>query len=392
MLGSSSLYSNDDNTKDKGKARADSTESTSNSFIDDLHWRSARENERWSTSTIWRESRARAKSDRRSWDYVLSSGVAGGIAGCVVFPNKLMVRGDAKMRQAKTAIAPLDRVKILFQTSNAEFRKYAGTPMGLLNATGTIYRQSGIRGLFQGHSATLLRIFPYAGIKFMTYDWIESILIPSPEKRTMGRFFLSEEGVTSVLITYPLELIRVRLAFQTRDSERTSLRQAIRSINHEAKATTSSPSSTATSRSGISSFTRSIPFYPFYRGFSITILGMIPYAGVSFLTYGTLKRYAAILLPPLATRPTTRDLSCGAVAGAVSQSASYPFEVVRRRMQVGGARGGSGINWRDAIRGIYEKGGWRGFFVGLSIGYLKVIPMTSISFATWQLMKRAMEI
>lgn len=40
----------------------------------------------------------------------LSSGFAGGIAGCV----------------AKSAIAPLDRVKILFQTSHAEFAKYAG--------------------------------------------------------------------------------------------------------------------------------------------------------------------------------------------------------------------------------------------------------------------------
>ncbi len=47
--------------------------------------------------------------------------------------------------------------------------------MGLLNATAVIYRQAGIRGLFQGHSATMLRIFPYAGVKFMTYDWIESV-------------------------------------------------------------------------------------------------------------------------------------------------------------------------------------------------------------------------
>jgi len=93
-------------------------------------------------------------------------------------------------------------VKILFQTSNTDFRKYAGeflaggtscsqpfpavfklnitgTPMGLLNATAVIYRQSGVLGLFQGHSATLLRIFPYAGVKFMTYDWIESVRLAS---------------------------------------------------------------------------------------------------------------------------------------------------------------------------------------------------------------------
>ena len=27
-----------------------------------------------------------------------------------------------------------------------------------------------MRGLLQGHSATLLRVFPYAGIKFLAYD------------------------------------------------------------------------------------------------------------------------------------------------------------------------------------------------------------------------------
>jgi solute carrier family 25 protein 16 len=189
-------------------------------------------------------------------------------------------------------------------------------------------------------------------------------------------------GVTSVLCTYPLELIRVRLAFQTKASDRTTLPQVIRSIANE--------------KSGRN------PLRPFYRGFSITILGMIPYAGVSFLTYGTLKRY----ITRFDANPTTRDLAAGAIAGAVSQTASYPFEVVRRRMQVGGANGGAGVKWSEAVESVLAKRGWRGFFVGLSIGYVKVIPMTrfvvlvvessadeiSISFATWQLLKRVMDI
>lgn len=38
-----------------------------------------------------------------------------------------------------------------------------------------IYREAGVRGLLQGHSATLLRIFPYAGIKFMAYEAIHRV-------------------------------------------------------------------------------------------------------------------------------------------------------------------------------------------------------------------------
>lgn len=84
-------------------------------------------------------------------------------------------------------MAPLDRVKILFQASNPEFQKYAGwlivaltissrlnrvtgTWSGAFGAGAQIYRENGVRGLFQGHSATLLRIFPYAAIKFMAYE------------------------------------------------------------------------------------------------------------------------------------------------------------------------------------------------------------------------------
>jgi solute carrier family 25 protein 16 len=234
----------------------------------------------------------------------------------------------------------------------------------------------------------------------MTYDYAESILIPTPSHRTPTRYFVAGalSGVTSVLCTYPLELIRVRLAYQT--TGKINLREAISTIYHEADV--------AASKSNISAFTRNLPLYPFYRGFSISIIGMIPYAGVSFLTYGTLKRHIEGYIPYLAGKKTQKDLACGAVAGVLSQSASYPFEVIRRRMQVGGVGGGGGVSWRDAVKAIYTTKGWRGFFVGLSIGYIKVVPMTrwaltvfdkgnpltslSISFATWQFMKGVLEI
>jgi len=166
----------------------------------------------------------------------------------------------------------------------------------------------------------------------MTYDYAESILIPTPTHRTPARYFIAGafSGVTSVLFTYPLELIRVRLAYQT--TGKVNLREAIRIIHHEADI--------AVSKSNVSAFTRNLPLYPFYRGFSISIIGMIPYAGVSFLTYGTLKRHISYYIPYLEGKKTQKDLACGAVAGAVSQTASYPFEVIRRRMQVGGVGGG----------------------------------------------------
>ncbi len=201
--------------------------------------------------------------------------------------------------------------------------------------------------------------------------------------------------MSSVFVTYPLELIRVRLAYQTKQGERTSLRQIARTISSEGYRPIVTPSTHNISSPAAAVAVAPVQtvqslystFRPFYRGFSITLLGMIPYAGVSFLTYGTLKRHLPQYSPSLQKQKTISDLACGAVAGAVSQTASYPFEVIRRRMQVGGIKakigqpgqGGGEIHWRDAIGSIWKEGKGkvgRGFYVGLSIGYIKVIPMT----------------
>ncbi|KAK2467865.1 hypothetical protein APHAL10511_000160 [Amanita phalloides] len=299
---------------------------------------------------------------KRDLDKVIRSGLAGGVAGCV----------------AKTVVAPLDRVKILFQASNPEFRKYASTWSGAFRAGAQIYIESGMRGLFQGHSATLLRIFPYAAIKFMTYEHVHQILMPTTQQETNVRRFAAGaiSGTISVFFTYPLDLIRVRMAFITKASDksaRPSFMQAIQQIYNEGMRI----SSTRNAPSG--SFLR-FPLLKFYRGFSVTMVGMVPYAGMSFLSWGFLR---SKFLPPSKTghKPATpvADLVIGAVSGALAQTASYPFEVIRRRMQVGGiTRPNEWLRWNETIRMIWQAQGWRGFYVGLSIGYLKMVPMTAL--------------
>jgi solute carrier family 25 (mitochondrial carrier protein), member 16 len=56
---------------------------------------------------------------------------------------------------------------------------FLGTWTGVFRAARDIKRYDGVRGLFQGHSATLLRIFPYAAIKFMAYDQVHDVRILS---------------------------------------------------------------------------------------------------------------------------------------------------------------------------------------------------------------------
>lgn len=90
----------------------------------------------------------------------------------------------------------------------------------------------------------------------------------------------------------------------------------------------------------------------FYRGFVPTVLGVIPYAGVSFFTYDTLKRLYRgnsfnnsalnsvlifyLISEQIDSNPLVNPLASlgfGAIAGMLGQTSSYPLDIVRRRMQ-----------------------------------------------------------
>ncbi|KAG6813128.1 hypothetical protein H0H92_013752 [Tricholoma furcatifolium] len=219
--------------------------------------------------------------------------------------------------------------------------------------------------------------------------------MPTREQETNFRRFLAGaiSGTLSVFVTYPLDVIRVRMAFQTKSSNQRALTftQAFKHIYNE-HTTLNSLSASSTATAG--KYLEQYPILKFYRGFSVTVAGMIPYAGVSFLCWGFLR---SRFLPPDKTghRPPTpiADLAIGAVSGLVAQTTSYPFEIVRRRMQVGGiTRPDRWLRLGETLAAIWNTGGWRGFYVGLSIGYLKVVPMTAVSYTVWQSGKRLLDV
>lgn len=350
----------------------------------------------------------RRQLDKQSTEYILKTGLAGGLAGCAVRRDDLDPLQSLLIRcfiQAKTVVGPLDRVKILFQASNPQFAKYTGSWFGVVTAMRDIYRVNGTKGLFRGHSATLLRIFPYAGIKFLAYEQVRAVMIRDRSQETPVRRFLSGSlaGTLSVFFTYPLEVIRVRLAFETKNDGRSSLSSICKQIYNERPAL-------PTASTGISAFSSAQPsaaapwsgLASFYRGFTPTLWGMLPYAGASFLThdmagdflrhpriaqYSTLPRTAERSKDPNKPAQLTSwaELTAGGVAGFVSQTISYPLEVIRRRMQVGAVVGdGHRLGIAEVARDIFRERGWRGFFIGLGIGYVKVVPMVATSFYVYE--------
>jgi solute carrier family 25 protein 16 len=54
-------------------------------------------------------------------------------------------------------------------------------------------------------------------------------------------------------------------------------------------------------------------------------------------------------------------------------------------MQVGGAVGGGHrLQVRETARLIFRERGLAGFWIGLSIGYVKVVPMVAVSFFVYK--------
>ncbi|CAD6994361.1 unnamed protein product [Ceratitis capitata] len=276
-----------------------------------------------------------------------------------------LISGSAAGALAKTTIAPLDRTKINFQISkNVPYSFKAA-----LNFLRNTYEKEGILALWRGNSATMARIVPYAAIQFTAHEqWRKILQVDKDGSDTKGRRFIagSLAGITSQSLTYPLDLARARMAVTDKYTGYKTLRQVFVKIWVEEGPRT------------------------LYRGYFATVLGVIPYAGVSFFTYGTLKReYYEVT--GNAKPNTLVTLAFGAVAGAAGQTSSYPLDIVRRRMQTMGVNKGANNQYRtiySTLKKIYKEEGIKnGFYKGLSMNWIKGPIAVGISFSAYDLIK-----
>jgi len=235
----------------------------------------------------------------------LADFAAGGISGAV----------------AKTATAPIERVKLIIQTQDAnpliksgQVKRYTGIGDCFVR----VYREQGLGAFWRGNLTNVIRYFPTQAFNFAFKDSIKS-LFPrySPEKQFL-LFFLTNmasgglAGAGSLCIVYPLDYARTRLASDVGSGQKTFNGLADCLIK------------TARGPSG---------FLGLYNGFGVSVAGIIPYRGVYFGMYDSLAR-----INPFRKDKGIIGLSSKfAIAQATAITAgyaSYPFDTIRRRLQM----------------------------------------------------------
>ena len=296
--------------------------------------------------------------------FIVKSFIAGGISGMC----------------AKTTTAPLDRLKILLQAQNEHYRNYR-----VLQGLVAVGKKEGFLGYYKGNGAMMVRIFPYAAIQFMSYEQYKKLLRPYFSERTHTSKLVagSMTGITAVTFTYPLDVVRARLAYQVHEKRYHGIRHAFTTIPR--------------TEGG---------FFALYRGFSSAILGMIPYAGTAFYTYEVMKGFMMESMSSTATQKSLdgsgtivltipASLFCGGMSGAMSQTVSYPLDVARRRMQLEGMINPEKPTYRSVLGTlghVHQTIGIRGLFRGMSINYYRAIPQVAVSFSVYELMKQMLGI
>uniref|UniRef100_A0A8B9N5B8 ADP/ATP translocase n=1 Tax=Accipiter nisus TaxID=211598 RepID=A0A8B9N5B8_9AVES len=250
---------------------------------------------------------------------------------------------------SKTAVAPIERVKLLLQVQHASKQITAEKQYkGIIDCIVRIPKEQGIISFWRGNLANVIRYFPTQALNFAFKDKYKQIFLGGVDRhKQFWRYFAGNlasggaAGATSLCFVYPLDFARTRLAADVgkgvNEREFTGLGDCIVKIF------------------------KSDGLRGLYQGFSVSVQGIIIYRAAYFGVYDTAKG----MLPDPKNVHIVVSWMIAQTVTAVAGLVSYPFDTVRRRMMMQSGRKGADIMYKGTIdcwKKIAKDEGSKAFF------------------------------
>ena len=273
--------------------------------------------------------------------------LAGGVAGAV----------------SRTCTAPLDRLKVLLQVHGG--RKQSS----IVNTFKYMLQEGGMKGLWRGNGINVIKIAPESALKFWVYDEMKK-QIKGSDIRDLSIYELfcagSFAGTLSQTMIYPLDVMKTRLVLR-KTGEFKSFVDCAKLIY------------------------RAEGMKVFYKGYWPNLFGVIPYAGIDFAVYETLKGYCVEKYVEENESPNALVLlSCGTFSSCCGQLATYPLTLVRTKLQSQAGLAGKlalppeQTHMLGLFRYIIRTEGFKGLYRGIVPNFCKVAPAVSISYYVYE--------
>ncbi|CCI39878.1 unnamed protein product [Albugo candida] len=222
---------------------------------------------------------------------------------------------------SKTAVAPIERVKLLLQVQAASTQiKKENQYKGIVDCFVRITKEQGLLSFWRGNLANVIRYFPTQALNFAFKDKYKKLFLDGVKKDQFWRFFAGNlasggaAGATSLLFVYPLDFARTRLAADVGKGKSriyTGLGNCISTIY------------------------KSDGFRGLYQGFGVSVGGIIVYRAAFFGGYDTLRD---IVLSDPINAPVWQKWLVAQLVTTAAGIVSYPMDTVRRRMMMQAGR------------------------------------------------------
>merc|ERR1711915_165380 len=252
--------------------------------------------------------------------------------------------GGVSAAVAKTAAAPIERIKLLVQNQGEMLKsgRLATPYKGIADCAARTYADEGLVAFWRGNTANVIRYFPTQALNFAFKGyakWMAGNLASG-----------GAAGATSLLFVYSLDYARTRLANDNKNAKTGGERQFNGLVDVYKKTLASD---------GIAGL---------YRGFGPSVAGIVVYRGLYFGMYDSIK--PVLLVGPLEGNFLASFL-LGWTVTTGAGIASYPLDTIRRRMMM---TSGEAVKYKssiDAGRQIIAKEGVKSLFKGAGANILR---------------------